>query len=195
MRPDGLRQWHRAKRMARGGSPSGPRAGPTGLTVSRPWHTADILRLQAKYIGHVAKTGQGAKSAEAASEPQFRLTLKRVAGWLKEDLAFRERYLDARLLFGEMLEEEALRRAVAGVEKDVWFKGEVVGAERQYSDQLLIVLLKANLPDKYRDRVDVQVDVKREIKRIAEELGIPVEQAEAEWRLMEPKLLGRGTGG
>lgn len=51
------------------------------------------------------------------------------------------------------LEDEAVRRAKDGVLKPVFYKGEKVGTIREYSDTLLIFLLKARDPDKYADRV------------------------------------------
>ena len=36
-----------------------------------------------------------------------------------------------------------------------YYKGEVVGHTRKYSDALLMFLLKANRPDKYRDNIKV----------------------------------------
>lgn len=56
----------------------------------------------------------------------------------------------------EKMEREAMRRAVEGVERDVFYQGEAVGRERHYSDTLLIFLLKAGRPDVYRERVDVK---------------------------------------
>lgn len=53
------------------------------------------------------------------------------------------------------LEDEAWRRAVEGVEKRVVSAGQDLGTETVYSDTLLTLLLKANLPEKYRERVDV----------------------------------------
>lgn len=44
------------------------------------------------------------------------------------------------------LESAAIERAVHGVEKGVWYKGELVGTEKQYSDGLLQTLMKARLP-------------------------------------------------
>ena len=56
----------------------------------------------------------------------------------------------------DMLEEEARRRAVDGVLKPVFFQGEPCGNVREYSDQLLIALLKANRPKKYNPGVNVK---------------------------------------
>lgn len=56
----------------------------------------------------------------------------------------------------EDLEAEARRRAIRGIEKGVWHQGQLVGTELQYSDTMLIFLLKAAKPDKYRDRASVE---------------------------------------
>jgi hypothetical protein len=56
----------------------------------------------------------------------------------------------------DLLEAEARRRAVAGVEKPVYYRGQVVGNVREYSDTLLIFLLKALHPQKYRERFEVK---------------------------------------
>lgn len=59
----------------------------------------------------------------------------------------------------DILEAEAWRRAVQGVkrEKGVWHQGEQVGSEiaTEYSDTLLIFLLKGVRPEKFRDRYDI----------------------------------------
>ena len=55
----------------------------------------------------------------------------------------------------DLLEGEARRRAT-GINRDVWYAGEVVGTERAYSDTLLIFLLKAHRPAKFRDNVKVE---------------------------------------
>jgi hypothetical protein len=54
------------------------------------------------------------------------------------------------------------------------------------SDTLLMFLLRAHRPDRYRERVDIRIDMKFEAQTIARELGVSVEGlfAEAE-RLLE----------
>lgn len=49
------------------------------------------------------------------------------------------------------LEDEAVRRARDGVDEGIYYQGDVVGHVRKYSDTLLIFLLKAHKPEKYRD--------------------------------------------
>jgi len=55
------------------------------------------------------------------------------------------------------LELEAQRRAVEGTEKPVYRGGTLVGHTRDYSDSMLMFLLKAKYPEKYdRSKADQQ---------------------------------------
>lgn len=78
-----------------------------------------------------------------------------VARWRAADPAFEAQVLAALDDAVEAMEQEAFRRAVLGVEKPVTVAGdrEVI---REHSDTLLIFLLKANRPEKYRERYDVR---------------------------------------
>lgn len=53
----------------------------------------------------------------------------------------------------DALEDEALRRAHDGTERPVFQKGVCVGHVREYSDTLLIFMLKARRPERFKDRV------------------------------------------
>jgi hypothetical protein len=75
--------------------------------------------------------------------------------WL-DDPEYADAFHHAREQAADRLEREAVRRATAGVEKAVWYKGEQVGVERQYSDVLLIFLLKGMRPEKFRDNYGAQ---------------------------------------
>ena len=56
-----------------------------------------------------------------------------------------------------ILEDEAMRRAVDGVEEPVYQAGQLVGTKRVYSDSLLKLMLQAADPARYGDskRVDI----------------------------------------
>jgi hypothetical protein len=54
-----------------------------------------------------------------------------------------------------LLKLECRRRAVEGVDRPVFYKGQQVGTVKEYSDRLLIFLLKAARPEKYRDNFDL----------------------------------------
>lgn len=75
--------------------------------------------------------------------------------WVEKDPDFAEQAKDAEKAATELLEKEALRRAVEGVEhkKGVYHAGKKIGTEkvREYSDTLLIFLLKARDPKRYRE--------------------------------------------
>ena len=94
--------------------------------------------------------------------------------WRASDEAFAAAWDAALDEAADTMEREAFRRAVEGVDEPVFGSlgnglgsGEV-GTVRKYSDTLLIFLLKAARPEKYRDRVEqkhtgaVQVNVRYE---------------------------------
>lgn len=74
----------------------------------------------------------------------------------KRDPEFKER-MDAALQgYRDSLEAEAHRRGVEGIPRSVYYKGEVVGEERQYSDRILELQLKRHIPE-YRDKFALDV--------------------------------------
>lgn len=188
MRPKGLRDYYNGSSARRPPAlkPRGKR--PLPLTVAT---------MKARFLVLYARNGLLGKSCEALRWPDSRLgqgpllSPNYVRSWAKSDPLFAAAFTAAKISFAESLEEEAHRRAVIGVRKPVYYKGEEVGATQEFSDQLLITLLKANLPDKYRERIDLSVDVHAEIRRMAAEMGVPIELAETEWRELEPLLLGK----
>ena len=72
-----------------------------------------------------------------------------------EDPAFAAAAADALEVAVDNLELEARRRAEKGCEKPVFYKGREIARITEYSDTLLIFLLKAHRPEKYRERYDV----------------------------------------
>ncbi len=63
----------------------------------------------------------------------------------------------------DYLEDEARRRAVDGTDKPVYHQGQMVGTIREYSDTLLIFLLKGRRPERFRDNFKVEVSGQIEI--------------------------------
>ena len=72
--------------------------------------------------------------------------------WIEKDSTYAERFEEAKVEATDALVSEARRRATQGVKEPVYYKGEVVGTIRKYSDTLLIFLLKGALPEVYRER-------------------------------------------
>jgi hypothetical protein len=91
--------------------------------------------------------------------------------WMKDDPDYPTMFIDADKQAAEALETEARRRAVQGTNKPVFYKGEECGTVKEYSDTLLIFLMKGAMPDKYSERfqgtmdVNVTVDVPADERR------------------------------
>jgi len=75
----------------------------------------------------------------------------------RRDPAFASAWAAAQEASIDLLEAEARRRAMTS------------------SDALLMFLLKAHRPERYRERVDVRLELRAEAERVAERLGVPVE--------------------
>lgn len=67
------------------------------------------------------------------------------------------------------LEEEARRRAAEGVQEPVFFQGSVSGYVTRYSDSLLMFLLKAHAPEKYRERSQVEHAGKVDVRTLSDD--------------------------
>lgn len=112
-------------------------------------------RRKRKFVQALAHTGSITRAATAA-------------GWCtdtarklrKTDPLFAQCWDNALEFAADSLEEEARRRAVDGVLTPVFQQGALVGYVRNYSDNLLIQLLKANNPNKFRDNHKVDVEAR-----------------------------------
>ena len=92
--------------------------------------------------------------------------------WRSADAEFAQRWDETLESAIESLEEEARRRAFEGTDEPVFYQGEVCGAVRKYSDTLLIFLLKAHKPERYRENIKISIDeidsaIERELAALA----------------------------
>ena len=99
------------------------------------------------FLEALADTGNAKMAAEAVGISRDTVYTAR-----NRSPRFREAMDKARAKAQDVLEAEAFRRAVDGVTEPVYYKGKIAGAVRKYSDALLIFLLKAADPAKYRER-------------------------------------------
>jgi hypothetical protein len=106
---------------------------------------------QRAFLAAYAKIGNISRAA-AAAEVSRSLHYR----WL-EDEGYRAEFDNAHDEACDSLEAEARRRAEEGVDEPVFYKGEVCGTVRRYSDTLMIFLLKGAMPEKYKDRGELQV--------------------------------------
>jgi len=105
---------------------------------------SEKLKTQAVFLEALAKSGS--VCAAASNAGVNRRTFYR---WREEEPVFAEGWKKAQAMPKDDLEHEAIRRAVNGVEKPVYRGGEIVGHVTDYSDSMLMFLLKAHYPEKY----------------------------------------------
>ena len=96
---------------------------------------------------------------ETGSIPQsctrIGITVRELTRLRKDSINVDENVADAVEFAADALEVEARRRAVDGVEEPVFYQGDEVATVTKFSDGLLRDLLKANNPEKFRERVDL----------------------------------------
>jgi hypothetical protein len=116
---------------------------------------------QQRFLATLADTGIVSVAVEIAGTSRTRVYELR-----KRDAAFAGAWEEAEERAADALEAEAWRRAVAGVPEPLVSSGKVVRdddgqpiAIRRYSDNLLLALLKARRPDKFKDRAVVEHDI------------------------------------
>lgn len=69
----------------------------------------------------------------------------------REDKDFATLWDEALAMAADTLEAEADRRGRDGWSEDVYYRGQVVGQRRRYSDRMLIFRLRALRPELYKD--------------------------------------------
>lgn len=115
--------------------------------------------LKSVFLGEFAKMGNISAAARAAGIERTTVYL-----WQEHDNDFAEAFKVAEIASTERLEAEAYRRAHDGVEREkrAYHDGLLVDSyvEQHYSDTLLIFLLKARAPEKYRENIHVETEEK-----------------------------------
>lgn len=91
--------------------------------------------------GRVAEASRACGYTDTATLQQFR----------RNDEDFAEAWDHALEAAAHVLEEEAIRRATEGVLEPVFYKGEVAGYKTNYSDTLLMFVLRGLKPGTYRE--------------------------------------------
>lgn len=131
-----------------------PRKRPGAIrksTAGRAKGGKDSIK-QAEFLAAYERLGNVAGAAQVAGVNRTSHYL-----WMK-DPKYAEKFQTAHEQAIDALEKEARRRAVEGFDEPVYFKGEMAGTIRKYSDTLLIFLLKGARPEKFRENHRVQVE-------------------------------------
>lgn len=122
-------------------------------------HHADTTRQARRDAVLAALAETGVLSAACVVAGVNRATVFR---WKKDDEEFAAAYADALEQAADKIESEARRRAVEGFDEPVYYKGELVGTIKRYSDTLLVNLLRADR-EKFRNQGTVQVNANVDI--------------------------------
>jgi hypothetical protein len=110
-------------------------------------------RNQERFLEEFAKCGIISHAAKAAG-----VTVATVESWDFKDMhGFKRRKAWAAQVALGHAEREVYRRAIEGIDHPVIYKGEITGSYKQYSDNLLMFLVK-KLDPSYRDNHQVNVD-------------------------------------
>lgn len=110
------------------------------VTLEKGWQAKFITRL-----AETANVSAACKRAKCSRTEAYRTR--------DEDELFKAAWEEALEIATEALELEARRRAEKGVLEPIFYQGVKAGTIRRYSDTLMIFLLKAHKPEKYRDNV------------------------------------------
>jgi hypothetical protein len=111
----------------------------------------DSSLLKKRFLEAFRQTGNITQAAALAG-----MDRKTHYDWLEKDpQGYGKEFRDAEEHAIDLLEAEAWRRGLKGVRKPVgWHQGKPGGFVREYSDTLLIFLLKGARPEKYRERFE-----------------------------------------
>lgn len=130
---------------------------PRGRTNRTPEKRAAFLLAVEETGGNVTRACKASKISKRSAYD-----------WRAEDEAFKAEW-DAAVELGlDSLEDEARRRAHDGVTKPIYHQGKKVGTVQEYSDTLLIFLLKGGRPEKYRERVDAHLSGKVTLEQLVQ---------------------------
>lgn len=117
--------------------------------IHEPWRRFDA-RAQVTFLKTFALTGRIAESARAAG-----VSKQTVHDHRKKDEIFAELYEEALDSYRDRIESEVHRRALVGLDKPVYQKGELVGYVREYSDRMLELLAKRHIVE-YSDKLEIK---------------------------------------
>jgi hypothetical protein len=104
-----------------------------------------------RFLTALSEGGSVTKAAEQAG-----IGRRTVYDWKATDPEFAALFEDAWQRGIAALEDEAVRRAYQGVQRPVFSKGVQVGSVTEYSDSLLMFLLKSRDP-RFRDKTSVEM--------------------------------------
>lgn len=104
------------------------------------------------FLSELAKHGRVTAAADTAGLDRSHLYKRK-----NDDPIFAEQWAAAIDRFADTLEEAARLRAVEGTDKGIYHQGVLMATEKQYSDSLLALMLKAKRKREYGDSSKVEL--------------------------------------
>ena len=114
-------------------------------------HSRDRVSRKKRFLTVFAQTGVIQHAVR-----QLGISRSAVQKWRREDPQFAEDFEHAIDDSNERMEREVIRRAVKGTLKPIFHHGVRCGHIREYSDGLLMFMLRARKPHVYRDNATVE---------------------------------------
>ena len=120
-----------------------------GTAVARKPDSRAVLAKKKRrvFLDVLAKTGRVAEAARACGYTDT----AGLQAYRRQDEDFAEDWNHALEAAAHVMEEEAIRRATEGVLEPVYYKGAVAGYKTNYSDTLLMFILRGLKPETYRE--------------------------------------------
>lgn len=130
-----------------------------GRTVRTP-------KKAAKFLAALQRTGNVSKACKAEG-----IARRTAYEWRAADPVFAQNWEEAVGAGLDAAEEEAYRRAVKGTLKPIYQGGKKVGTVKEYSDTLLIFLLKNGRLEKFREKFEHEHKGKLDVAHTFAELA------------------------
>ena len=106
-----------------------------------------------RFIRHLKKTGNLKAACESSGVSE-----RTVYDRMKKYPEMAREVDEARAQVCQDIENEIRRRGLEGYEEPVYYQGEEVGSVTRYSDRLLEKFAKANMPERYSDKAQVDMN-------------------------------------
>jgi hypothetical protein len=120
----------------------------SGSNAHESGRTRQTADWRPAFLTSLARTGNVTRASRDAKIDRGTVYVTR-----EKDPEFAAAWEEALEEATDLLEEEARRRAYYGCEEPVYYKGTQCGVIKRYSDQLMITLLKAHRPAKFRENI------------------------------------------
>lgn len=132
--------------------PRGNKTRPKTTRTPGPIQDGQSKKSTALLVAFLAVLASGGSPTKACST--IGIDRRTAYNWKNKDPEFSEAWDSAREQGFDLLEDEARRRAVDGVDKPIYHAGTLINTVKEYSDSLLAMMLKGYRSNVFRDKVE-----------------------------------------